>query len=156
MKKINPKDLEVNPKRVGNNSSANSNSQERAATVCTDENYGCVTCTLAIDCTVDTGQSVCDCPTLKDCVNTVDGCADTVSKGDLCCAPESDNINCVGSFNNCESKDYCAVTEIYTECDNDCLAISNYEVESECVCLLTDASCEESVDICMESKDCTD
>lgn len=136
MKKINPKDLEVNPKFSGSSSNENPNNPERATTVCTDENYGCTDTgtivTLAIDCTVDTEQSICKCPTQKNCVNTIDGCADTVSRGELCC-PATKNYNCNYSI-KCDSIEYCLVSKD-VECtvnDTDCEAEITTFIDKDC------------------------
>lgn len=141
MKKINPKDLEVNPRPTNRNMVSHSKenkNNERETTVCSDDNWGCVTPTLAIDCTVDTGYSICKCPTLKNCVNTVDGCADTVSKGELCCAL-SDKPTCNCSI-RCESKEYCPVTEDYN-CKSE---------GTQCIFPQTD-NCELHTDTCVNT-----
>lgn len=127
MKKVNPKDLEVNPHNLSNNPP--NEGFYATGIICvlrtqgTECNFqtlagGCQntqveicqgTTTEKIDCdTVTHKDTICICRTDK-CVNTVDGCADTVSKGELCC-PMSEDPTCNCSI-RCESKDYCPVTE---------------------------------------------
>lgn len=144
MKKINPKDFEVNPKEAGGVSNNNISSQgERATTVCTDDNYGCTDTgdivTLAIDCTVDTNQSRCKCPTVKDCPNTANDCINTVSKGEVCCGPITNTPECNYSL-RCESKEYCPLTE-QDNCNSDgiqCVDPKTYACQ-----LYTEGACGE-------------
>ncbi len=78
----------------------------------------------------------------------------SVSKGELCCAPGSDNINCAGSFKNCESRDYCPVTLDNTICESDCQcpATNNQCIESRDICNVTGDDCVESRDFCINDK----
>ena len=170
MKKINPKDLEVNPKMRGSSEKTTPSYTEGNCdfthNICTEtqlvdckntEVENCHMYTADYDCK-DPDKTKTWCESVVICDETEKNCVDSTSKAPICCAPGSDNINCAGSFRNCESRDYCPITEVFTECETDamCPATGNNAPETKCVCVRTDDNCVESVDMCIMSVDCID
>lgn len=160
MKKINPKDLEINPKVKSNGMGISQNS-ETTNIICTIRTYGtecnfqtlaggcqdtqveaCPTNTVEIDCN-DLDKTKSWCESVVICKETEKNCVDSLSRAPICCAPDSDNINCAGSFKYCESREYCPVSD-------DCT--SNGEIQCNCNdtmhCALYTETCEKTHDTC--------
>lgn len=153
MKKINPKDLEVNPK----NRDSNIYLQGRDVTDNTGlahcETYACRTDIEECDTEVGvcyhvTDKTGCMCDTQVDCDYTKGNCPDPASKG-IVCKPLSDRpTDCVVDSYRCFSKEICPATE--DTCDSVCLCKETDdcgEVSGECIL---------SVDMCIETDGCKD
>lgn len=122
MKKIRPKDLEINPSKTDYGVSGRSDETEvgcpatrgdqcgntKGLTCNATREEGCTTNTLGQNCTTATFNDVC--VRTYNCPDTEEVCHKTQSAGILCCAPDSDALQCHVTA-ACTSLDVCPNTE---------------------------------------------
>lgn len=146
MKKINPKDLEVNPKEVGGNRQTTPSYTEGNCdfthNICTETQLvdckntqveDCPAYTLDYDCK-DPNKTKTWCESVVICKETEKNCVDSTSRAPICC-PETNNDKCNYSI-RCNSIEYCQISKDI-ECtkninDMDCEAEITTFIDRDC------------------------